>query len=171
MHSVRALGNSERRRGNFSQLDRKRWPKFSEFQRRTCIMQSLLKKLVVRPTEFTSDDLTTSLSLIASGTATPVEISSFLTALKLSGLDAQPATLATAAQVMRSVSVPLVFEEGERKGEGVVCDIVGTGGDGQNTFNVSTTAGIVAAGAGCRVYKVRSHLRHAIRTAEQRLTS
>jgi len=35
-----------------------------------------------------------------------------------------------------------------------ICDIVGTGGDGHNTFNVSTTAGIVASGAGARVFKV-----------------
>lgn len=46
-------------------------------------------------------------------------------------------------------------EEGEGGEMGPICDIVGTGGDGQNTFNVSTTAGIVAAGAGLRVYKVR----------------
>jgi len=54
---------------------------------------------------------------------------------------------------MREHALSLEIEEGE--GFGPVCDIVGTGGDGHNTFNVSTTAGIVASGAGARVFKVR----------------
>jgi anthranilate phosphoribosyltransferase len=35
-----------------------------------------------------------------------------------------------------------------------IVDIVGTGGDGYDLFNASTTAGIIAAGAGARVIKV-----------------
>ena len=53
---------------------------------------------------------------------------------------------------MRSYSVKidrLELGEGE-----VVVDIVGTGGDGHDTFNVSTSAAIVAAGAGAIVCKV-----------------
>jgi len=53
---------------------------------------------------------------------------------------------------MREHALKLEIEQGE--GLGPVCDIVGTGGDGHNTFNVSTTAGIVASGAGARVFKV-----------------
>jgi anthranilate phosphoribosyltransferase len=56
--------------------------------------------------------------------------------------------IASAASLMRELAVPLVLDDGEW------VDIVGTGGDGKDTFNVSTTAAIVAAGAGCRVAKV-----------------
>lgn len=64
---------------------------------------------------------------------------------------------------MREYSIKINLDDsghasgsGGQKKRGPICDIVGTGGDGHNTFNVSTTAGIVAAGAGCRVYKVSS---------------
>lgn len=121
-------------------------------------MQQLLKKLVLSSASFDGEDIARSIELIASGETSAVQIASFLTALKLSGHDAEPRTLAIAAQVMRQFSIPISLDDvdaqGGRAGSGPVCDIVGTGGDGQNTFNVSTTAGIVAAGAGCRVYKV-----------------
>lgn len=68
-------------------------------------------------------------------------------------MDGKPEIVATCAGVMREHALSLEIDEGE--GFGPVCDIVGTGGDGHNTFNVSTTAGIVASGAGARVFKVR----------------
>ncbi|ORY76241.1 anthranilate phosphoribosyltransferase [Leucosporidium creatinivorum] len=111
----------------------------------------LLKKLVLHPDSFTLDDTRAAFYHLASPTgASAPQIGAFLSALRLTGKDGQPSVVAACADVMQRHA--LAVDVG-RHGEGPVCDIVGTGGDGQNTFNVSTTAGIVAAGAGCRVYK------------------
>ncbi|GAA5939925.1 hypothetical protein JCM1841_004113 [Sporobolomyces salmonicolor] len=113
--------------------------------------QALLKKLVLHPSTFTQSDTHLAFSHLASPDAAhPSQIGAFLSALRLTGKDADPAVVAECAAVMGEHA--LTVHVGQH-GEGPVCDIVGTGGDGQNTFNVSTTAGIVAAGAGCRVYK------------------
>jgi anthranilate phosphoribosyltransferase len=78
----------------------------------------------------------------------PSQIGSFLTALHLSRRESDSEILAAGADVLRRHAVPVSKQSGR------VVDIVGTGGDGHNTFNVSTTAAVVAAGAGARVYKV-----------------
>ena len=89
---------------------------------------------------------------------TYTQVAAFLTALKVSGRDRQPDVVAACAEVLRSkcIAVDLRKEVGGVKSEEWICDIVGTGGDGKDTFNVSTTAAIVAAGAGCKVCKVGS---------------
>ncbi|GAA5866920.1 hypothetical protein JCM8547_003917 [Rhodosporidiobolus lusitaniae] len=110
----------------------------------------LLKKLVLHPSTFSEQDVHSSFShLAAPAGAHPSQIGAFLSALRLTGKDGEPSVVAACAAVMQQHAVEIQLEEGE----GPVCDIVGTGGDGHNTFNVSTTAGIVAAGAGLRVYK------------------
>lgn len=115
----------------------------------------LLKKLVLTPRDFTADDTRLAFFHLAEPQgASPTQIGAFLSALRLTGKDGEPSVVAACADVMQQHA--LAVDVGEF-GEGPVCDIVGTGGDGQNTFNVSTTAGIVAAGAGCKVYKVRSN--------------
>ncbi len=81
---------------------------------------------------------------IMSGEATPAQIGSFLTALHLKGETADE--IAGLASVMRNKSTPVRIAEG-------AVDIVGTGGDGQGTFNISTAAAFVAAGAGLKVAK------------------
>lgn len=83
-----------------------------------------------------------------------VEFASFLTALRASGLDHKAEYIAQAARAVLQYS-DLVADDAVRGGSKErVLDVVGTGGDGQNTFNVSTSAAIVAAGIpGLRVYK------------------
>ncbi|AGO12579.1 AaceriAER239Wp [[Ashbya] aceris (nom. inval.)] len=84
-----------------------------------------------------------------------VEFASFLTALRASGLDHKAEYIAHAARAVLQYSD--LVADGAGVGDGSkerVVDVVGTGGDGQNTFNVSTSAAIVAAGIpGLRVYK------------------
>jgi anthranilate phosphoribosyltransferase len=71
--------------------------------------------------------------------------------LALNGRPVQVAELAGFASVMRRHAAA-VFAEGEVRPAGMV-DTCGTGGDGCNTFNISTAAAIVAAAAGARVAK------------------
>ena len=76
--------------------------------------------------------------------ATPAQIGAFVTALNLKG--ETPDEIAGLARVMRAHAKQVKTSE-------PTIDIVGTGGDGSNSFNISTTAAFVAAGAGMRVAK------------------
>lgn len=112
----------------------------------------LLSKLVNDPEEFTSQDIELAINHLATPDgASPIQIGAFLTALKLSGKERTSDTLSACANAMMDHSLPIQLENPDD----FYVDIVGTGGDGHNTFNVSTSAGIVAAGAGARVIKVR----------------
>lgn len=79
-----------------------------------------------------------------SETAIYVAVGSFLTALRTTGLDHRAEYIAEAARAVLLHSDKV--ELGNDRKDGLVLDIVGTGGDGQNTFNVSTSAAIVASG-------------------------
>lgn len=90
------------------------------------------------------------------------QIGSALTCLKFCRLDIQAETFALAARIFLDccldVHVPPLDREEEEYDSGVeyrgTLDLVGTGGDGKDTFNVSTTAAMVAAGVkGVRVCK------------------
>ena len=78
------------------------------------------------------------------GIATPAQIGGFLMALRARGESV--AEYAAAAAVMRAHCVPAKAPEG-------AMDIVGTGGDGKHTLNISTATAFVAAGAGVPVAK------------------
>ncbi|KAI9268812.1 anthranilate phosphoribosyltransferase [Sporodiniella umbellata] len=86
------------------------------------------------------------------GSATPSQISAFLVSLKLQHKDKDPKIVAACAEAMRG-HARLISHEGYESIAKQVVDIVGTGGDGHDTYNVSTTASIVAAGAGAKVAK------------------
>lgn len=76
--------------------------------------------------------------------ADPVLIAALLTAMQMNGPTAEEVT--GAARAMRGVGIKL-------KAPQDAVDIVGTGGDGFGTFNVSTTAALIAAGAGVTIAK------------------
>ncbi|CAO3658771.1 unnamed protein product [Rhizopus stolonifer] len=115
-------------------------------------MKATLKKLVHNPAQFTPQDAEEAVNEIMKGSATPSQISAFLVSLKLQHKDSDPEIVAACANAMRS-HARLIPYDGYENIAGNVVDIVGTGGDGHDTYNVSTTASVVAAGAGAKVAK------------------
>ena len=83
------------------------------------------------------------LSTIMAGEATPAQIGAFLVGLRARG--ETPEVVAACIDVMLANAEPVAA--------GDVLDVCGTGGDGADTFNVSTAAGFVVAAAGGRVAK------------------
>ena len=81
---------------------------------------------------------------IMSGEATPVQMSSYLTALSLKGETIDEITASAAG--MRAHCIKLLHDMD-------VLEIVGTGGDGSNSFNISTTSSLVIAAGGVPVAK------------------
>ena len=82
--------------------------------------------------------------MMMSGNATPSQMGAFLMALRLRGETVEEIT--GAARTMRAKALPITAPAG-------AIDTVGTGGDGAGTFNISTAAAIVVAGAGVPVAK------------------
>ena len=81
---------------------------------------------------------------IMEGETTPGQLGAFLTALRVKGETVEE--IAGFAMVMREKALKVHVD-------GKVVDTVGTGGDGHNTFNISTATAFVAAGAGLKVAK------------------
>jgi anthranilate phosphoribosyltransferase len=95
--------------------------------------------------DLTSDEATGAMRLIMEGRATPAQVAGFLVGLAMKG--ERPAEIVGLARAMREHAVPLT-----RQHEGVF-DTCGTGGDRAGTFNVSSIAALVVAGAGVPVAK------------------
>ena len=89
------------------------------------------------------DEAAAALETIMSGDATPAQIGAFLAGMRAHG--ETPEIVAACWAVMERHAEPIAA--------GNVVDLCGTGGDGADTFNVSTAAALVVAGAGGRVAK------------------
>ncbi len=87
---------------------------------------------------------------IMEGEATPAQIGSFLTALRMKSETI--AEITGAVRVMRKKAT-FIASGIDTKSGGILVDTCGTGGDGSGTFNVSTTTAFVVAGAGVAVAK------------------
>lgn len=122
----------------------------------------MIKKAIARVVEredLTEGEMIGVMNQIMSGECTPAQIGSFITALRMKGETVEEIT--GAARVMRERATPI------RVGKGVVdidrddinidretiLDVVGTGGDGTNTFNISTSVSFVVSACGVKVAK------------------
>ncbi|MFR0557913.1 anthranilate phosphoribosyltransferase [Pseudoscardovia radai] len=106
--------------------------------------KSILTQLVVRHEHLTEEQSEWYINDLMDGNADPVPVAAVLATQQQLGLTADE--VAGAAQAMVSHAIPL-------KLTGETTDIVGTGGDGFATVNISTTGSIIAAAAGVKIAK------------------
>ncbi|MFN0101800.1 MAG: anthranilate phosphoribosyltransferase [Bryobacteraceae bacterium] len=97
------------------------------------------------PEAFQERDAEEAMRLILSGAASPVQLAAFLMLLHPRAVDSD--VLVGFARAMREAMVRV------DAGPGTVLDTCGTGGDQSNSFNISTVAAFVVAGAGVKVAK------------------
>ncbi len=108
----------------------------------------MIKETIAKAVEgqdLTQEEMEGTMEEIMTGHATPAQIGSFITALRIKGETVEEIT--GAATVMRAKAVRI-----DLKGD-TLLDTCGTGGDGTHTFNVSTATAFVAAGGGVKVAK------------------
>lgn len=101
---------------------------------------------VVENIDLSTEQMRDVMREVMTGGATEAQIGGFLVALRMKSESLDEIT--GAAMVMRELVSPVLIEDRRH-----LVDIVGTGGDGANLFNVSTASAFVAAAAGCRVAK------------------
>jgi len=99
---------------------------------------------VVSGQSLSMEEATTVMREIMEDEATPAQLGAYLTALSIKG--ETPEEIAGMAAVMREKALRVNVH-------GPLIDTAGTGGDGKGTFNISTAAAFVAAGAGLKVAK------------------
>jgi len=107
--------------------------------------RDILLKLCNRE-DLTRDEAAAAFLHIMSGNAADAQIGGLLVGLAAKGTTVDE--LVGAARVMREKVIPI-----DCGGESIVLDTCGTGGDIRHTFNISTAAALIAAGAGIKVVK------------------
>ena len=110
------------------------------------MLEPFIAKAINR-TDLTEDEARQAMNIIMTGQATPAQIGGYLVALRMKGETVDEIT--GSARAMRDNA--LKVELSNRKAP--IYDTAGTGGDGAHTFNISTAAAFVIAGAGRKIAK------------------
>src|ERR1700754_9064 len=106
-------------------------------------MKGALARIAARQ-DLTGEEMRSVINIIMSGEATPSQIGAFLMGMRVKGETV--GEIAAAVSILRERMVPVEAPED-------AIDIVGTGGDGAATLNISTAAALVVAAAGVPVAK------------------
>jgi anthranilate phosphoribosyltransferase len=122
------------------------------------MIKKALSKVVDRQ-DLSESEMIEVMDEIMGGEATPAQIASFITALRMKGETV--GEIVGAARVMRDRATPIrvgrnvldLDRDDINLDQETILDVVGTGGDGTNTFNVSTTVAFVASACGVKVAK------------------
>jgi anthranilate phosphoribosyltransferase len=108
-------------------------------------LQGAIQKLAFHE-PLTSEDAQAAFDIVMQGQATAVQVASLLSALRATG--ESPEVVAGVVRALRNAMVSLSADDPDD-----LVDTCGTGGGAVSTFNISTAAAIVAAGAGVRIAK------------------
>ena len=100
---------------------------------------------LMRGTDLSAAEMEAGMDAIMDGEWTPVQVGAFLTALRIKGESVDE--ICAAARSMRHHAMSI------DAGAPPIVDTCGTGGDGAGTFNISTAAAFIAAGAGVKIAK------------------
>jgi len=122
----------------------------------------MIKKAIAKVVELqdlSEGEMIEVMDQIMSGGATPAQIGAFITALRMKGETVPEIT--GAARVMRERATPIrvgrhvvdIDRDDINIDRETILDVVGTGGDGTNTFNISTTVTFVVSACGVKVAK------------------
>lgn len=122
------------------------------------MIKACIAKLV-RGEDLTESEMERAMTAVMEGRATAAQIGALMTALRIKGETV--AEITGAARAMRAMAIRVMPQQSAinldrdeiNVEEETILDTCGTGGDGTNTFNVSTATAFVAAGAGVKVAK------------------
>ena len=122
------------------------------------MIRNAISKVVERH-DLSEGEMIDVMNQIMSGECTPAQIGSFITALRMKGETVEEIT--GAARVMRERATPIrvgrnildIDRDDINIDAETILDVVGTGGDGTNTFNISTTVSFVVSACGVKVAK------------------
>jgi anthranilate phosphoribosyltransferase len=108
-------------------------------------LAALISRIASR-TDLSVDDAESAFVEVMEGRATPVQVSALLVALRVKG--EHPSEIAGGVRALRRAMIPVAAPEAW-----TLVDTCGTGGGAVTTFNISTAAALLAAGAGVRIAK------------------